>query len=69
MNKDELTKKQELIIFRKINASKNIVKTEHTNIRMSADVKDAIKNQGVSRAKLRKFIIKEDLNYEFWKNL
>lgn len=69
MDDDKLSKKQELNIFRKVNSSKNIIKTDHYNVIMSAEVNDAIKNQGVSRAKLRKFIIKEDLNYEYWKNL
>lgn len=69
MDKSDLTKKQELNIFRKINSSENIIKTDHTNFNMSADVIDATKNQGISRAKLRNFIIKEDLNYEYWKNL
>lgn len=67
MNKEELEKKEEeLKIFKKINGTNKAFKTDHTNYIKSNVLHAASNNQGIARAKLRKFVSEKEVDYEYW---
>ena len=55
MSKDSIMK-EELSLFRKVNGTNKIIETGHQNYMISNTESDVIKNQGISRAKLREFV-------------
>lgn len=69
MTKEELTKQEELIIFKNVNSFNKKYQSDHQNFIQSNQERDALRNQGVSRAKLREFVSKGEVHYEFWKNI
>lgn len=67
MNKEDiLLKEEEIKIFKKVNGVGEHFKTEHTNFVRDNKVCAANTNQGVARAKLREFVAREDVDYEYW---
>lgn len=69
MSKDNLTKQEEIIIFKNINSLDKKFNSEHQNFIQSNQEDHALLNQGISRAKLREYITKGEVNYEFWKSI
>lgn len=63
----ELEKK--LIIFKKVNVHGREKFGEHQNVIASDKPADVLKNQGISRAKFRKFIKENGGDEDFWTNI
>lgn len=67
MNREELEKKEkELKIFKNVNGVNKVFKTNHTNYIKSDTLHAANTNQGIARAKLRKFVSEKEVDYEYW---
>lgn len=69
MDENKLTTEEELVIFKNINSFNKKYKSEHLNFINTNKEYDVLRNQGIARAKLREFITKEDVNYEYWKSI
>jgi len=69
MKELELELEQEIKLFKKINGKEKIVTNNHQNFNGGNSKKTALYNQGIGRAKLRKFIIEKDIDIDFWENL
>lgn len=65
----KLTLADELAIFRNINGANKKVTSEHQDVINGDAESEVLRNQGVSRAKLRKFVDEEGLEFESWKNI
>ena len=63
------TRQQELKIFRAVCGGRRIVQSRHANVCNEYSVYAGNFNQGVSKAKLREYIERESLDFEYWKNL
>lgn len=60
---------EEINLFKKINGENKVIPTEHQNFISGNSNRDAVYNQGIGRAKLRKFIIDENINIDYWENI
>lgn len=69
MDKDFKEIKEEIIIFQNINSADKKVVNGHTNVCMSNNLSEVEKNQSISRAKLREFIMKEGVDFDYWRNI
>lgn len=69
MDKQELNREEELSIFRKVCGCKKVVTSDHTNFMNGNTTRVAYYNQGISKVKLKEFIEKEGLEFEYWKTL
>lgn len=66
---DKTKLKEDLIVFKKVNVAKYDKEETHQNVILSNERKDVLKNQGVSRANLRKYINKKGVDENYWKNI
>lgn len=67
MNREDLEKKEkELKIFKNINGTNKAFRVDHTNYIKSDALYAANQNQGIARAKLRKFVSEKEVDYEYW---
>lgn len=60
---------EEINLFKKVNGENKVVQTEHQNFISGNSNRDAIYNQGIGRAKLRKFIVDENIDIDYWENI
>ena len=65
----KITKAEELAIFRNINGVNKKAKSQHQDVMNGDAENEVLRNQGISRAKLRKFIEEEGEEFGFWKNI
>lgn len=66
---DNMTLKDELTLFKKVNSFNKENISKHQNYICSTSVDKVTKNQGVSRAKLRKFVMERSVDIEYWKGI
>lgn len=64
-----LTREQELKIFRAVCGADKVVTSQHANCCNGNSVYAGNFNQGVAKAKLKEFVEKRGLDFEYWKNL
>lgn len=67
--KSDMTLKDELTLFKKVNSFNKVNISKHQNYISSNELDQVTKNQGVSRAKLRKFVVEEGVDLEYWKGI
>lgn len=67
--KSDMTLKDELTLFKKVNSFNKVTISNHENYINSNELYSVTKNQGISRAKLRKFVVEEGVDLEYWKTV
>lgn len=57
---------KEILLFKKVNGNNKEVLSEHQNFINNNSKQSALYNQGIGRAKLRKFILEKNIDIDFW---
>lgn len=64
-----LSFEEQLAIFKNVNSKNKKFENNHMNFISGHREADVIKNQGIAKAKLREYVVKEGVDFGYWKNL